>query len=56
MRNKFSRGRGGQTVVEYLLITVALTTLFAGMYGFLQGQTKRLFKIAGAKILTSYQP
>lgn len=43
-------------MVEYLLITVALTTFFAGLYGFLQGQTKRLFKIAGVKILTSYQP
>jgi hypothetical protein len=48
------RGRKGQTVVEYLLTTVTLVTVFAGMYGFLQGQLKVLFKIAGIKILTPY--
>jgi Flp pilus assembly pilin Flp len=48
------RGSGGQTVVEYLLTTLTLVTVFAGMYGFLQGQLKILFKIAGMKILTPY--
>ncbi len=48
------RGRKGQTAVEYLLTTVALVTVFAGMYGFLQGQLKVLFQIAGVKILTPY--
>ena len=48
------RGREGQTVVEYLLTTVALVTVFAGMYGFLQGQLKTLFTLAGKKILTPY--
>jgi hypothetical protein len=47
-------GKGGQTVVEYLLTTLTLVTVFAGMYGFLQGQLKVLFKIAGMKILTPY--
>ena len=48
-------GRRGQAVIEYLLTTVALVTVFAGMYGFLQGQVRRLFLLAGTKILTSYQ-
>ncbi len=47
-------GRKGQTAVEYLLTTLTLVTVFAGMYGFLQGQLKGLFKIAGVKILTPY--
>jgi len=46
------RGKAGQTVVEYLLTTCALVTAFAGMYGFLQGQLKVLFKAAGMIILT----
>lgn len=46
------RGKGGQTVVEYLLTTLTLVTVFAGMYGFLQGQLKNLFKLAGMLILT----
>ena len=45
-------GKGGQTVVEYLLTTLTLTVVFAGMYGFLQGQLKILFKLAGMLILT----
>jgi Flp pilus assembly pilin Flp len=45
-------GKGGQTVVEYLLTTLTLVTVFAGMYGFLQGQLKNLFKLAGMLILT----
>ena len=40
--------------MEYLLTTMALLTLFVGMYGFLQGQLKSLFQIAGIKILTPY--
>jgi hypothetical protein len=47
-------GKGGQTVVEYLLTTVTLVTIFAAMYGFLQGQLRRLFIIAGVKILKTY--
>ena len=52
---KFRRlliGKGGQTVVEYLLTTLTLVTVFAGMYGFLQGQLTRLFQAAGMTILT----
>ncbi|HXT01075.1 MAG TPA: hypothetical protein VN915_10395 [Elusimicrobiota bacterium] len=45
-------GKAGQTVVEYLLTTVTLCTVFAGMYGFLQGQLTKLFKLAGMLILT----
>ena len=48
------RGRNGQTAIEYLLTTVALVTVFAGMYGFLQGQLKKLFTIAGVKISSTY--
>ena len=44
----------GQTAIEYLLTTLTLVTVFAGMYGFLQGQLKGLFIQAGMKILTSY--
>lgn len=58
MRRPFFRrtikGSRGQTAVEYLLTTVALATVFAGMFGFLQGQLKKLFTIAGAKILSTY--
>jgi len=48
------KGKRGQTAVEYLLTTVTLVTFFAGMYGFLQGQLRSLFKLAGIKILTPY--
>jgi hypothetical protein len=44
-------GKGGQTVVESLLTTLTLVTVFAGMYGFLQGQLKVLFKAFGMIIL-----
>lgn len=37
-----------------MLTTMALVTVFAGMYGFIQGQMKTLFKTAAVKILTSY--
>jgi hypothetical protein len=47
-------GKGGQTAIEYLLTTMTLVTLFAGMYGFMQGQLKSLFKVAGTKILMPY--
>jgi hypothetical protein len=46
--------RRGQTAVEYLLTTVMLVSIFAGLYGFLQGQLKQLFILAGTKILTTY--
>ncbi len=48
------RGKKGQTAIEYLLTTLALVTVFAGMFGFLQGQLKKLFTIAGVKILSTY--
>ena len=41
-------------MVEYLLTTLTLVTVFAGMFGFLQGQLRNLFKIAGMKILSPY--
>lgn len=40
--------------MEYLLTTLTLTVAFAGMYGFLQGQLRNLFRIAGLKILSAY--
>ena len=51
---RITRGKSGQTAVEYLLTTVALTMVFAGMFAFLQGQLRRLFTIAGVKILSTY--
>ena len=45
----------GQTTVEYLLTTLALVTVFASMYGFMQGQLRKLFTKAGIAILTSYR-
>jgi|CXWL01.1.fsa_nt_gi Flp pilus assembly pilin Flp len=51
---RIAREKNGQTAVEYLLTTVALTMVFAGMFGFLQGQLRRLFTIAGVKILSTY--
>ena len=58
MRKRFSSGfligKGGQTAVEYLLTTLTLVVVFAGMFGFLQGQLKVLFTKAGIVILTPY--
>ncbi len=48
------RRKAGQTAVEYLLTTLVLVTVFAGFYGFMQGQLKRLFIGAAVRILTSY--
>lgn len=50
----FPTGTAGQTAVEYMLTTLTLVTVFAGMYGFLQGGLKKLFISAGIKILRSY--
>jgi Flp pilus assembly pilin Flp len=49
-----AKGSRGQTAIEYLLTTLTLVTVFAGMFGFLQGQLRNLFRIAGTKILTPY--
>ena len=46
--------RPGQAAVEYILTTLVLVTCFAAMYGFIQGQLKLLFILAGKKILTTY--
>lgn len=54
-RTVVRRRNSGQNTVEYLLIMVSLTMFFAGMYGFLSGQVKKLFEAAGTKILVSYQ-
>ena len=43
-----------QAAVEYILTTMVLVTCFAAMYGFIQGQLKLLFILAGKKILTTY--
>lgn len=48
------RGKKGQTTVEYLLTTVTLVTVFAGMYGFLHERLRFLFRKAGMIILTPY--
>ena len=46
--------RAGQAAVEYILTTMVLVTCFAAMYGFMQGQLRKLFIIAGRKILATY--
>ena len=48
------RASRGQTTVEYLLMMMALVTCFSGMYGFLQGELKNLYKLAAIAILRSY--
>lgn len=53
-RGALARERAGQTAVEYLMTTLFLTIAFSGMYGFMQGQLKTLFRAAAIKILTSY--
>lgn len=46
--------RRGQTTVEYLLTTVTLVTVFAGIYGFLQTSLRTEFQAAAKMILRSY--
>jgi hypothetical protein len=46
--------RSGQAAVEYILTTMILVTCFAAMYGFMQTELKKLFILAGQKILTTY--
>ncbi len=48
-------GKAGQTAVEYLLTTLVLTMVFAGMYGFMQKQLTGLYRRAAKVILTSYK-
>ncbi|NNN05242.1 MAG: hypothetical protein HKL90_05020 [Elusimicrobia bacterium] len=49
------RGKRGQTAVEYLLTTVLLAAIFAGMFGVLQSALKKLFIAGGVVILTPRQ-
>ncbi|MDD5656177.1 MAG: hypothetical protein PHF00_02870 [Elusimicrobia bacterium] len=51
---KISDSRRGQATVEYLLTTLVLVTVFAGMYGFMQRQLRTLFIKAGTKILATH--
>jgi hypothetical protein len=53
-RHQEVRCRSGQAAVEYILTTMVLVTCFAAMYGFIQGQLKLLFILAGKKILATY--
>ena len=50
-RSRWSRG---QTVVEYLLMTVMLLALFTGLYGALQKSMRLAFIRAGTMILRAY--
>jgi hypothetical protein len=52
LRRSVLRGSGGQTVVEYLLTTLLLVTVFTGMFGVLQSSLKKLFIAGGTVILT----
>jgi len=47
--------RRGQTVVEYLLVTVALTVTFSVMYRTLQWYLARQFRQGGLLILRMYK-
>jgi hypothetical protein len=51
---RFRRGSRGQTTIEYLLTTAAVLVLFSSMYGFTQGQLKKLFSAGARVILRSY--
>ena len=53
-RGAFSRRSRGQTVVEYLLMTVMLLALFTGLYKVLQSSMKKAFIRAGIVILRAY--
>lgn len=50
-RSRWSRG---QTVVEYMLMTVMLLALFTGLYKVLQSSMKKAFIRAGVVILKAY--
>lgn len=53
MRGSLWRSKG-QATVEYLLTTLAVLVLFSSMYGFTQGQLKKLFTAAARVILRAY--
>ncbi|MEK7744144.1 MAG: hypothetical protein AAB578_07115 [Elusimicrobiota bacterium] len=53
-RGAFSRRSRGQTVVEYMLMTVMLLALFTGLYKALQTSMKNAFVRAGIMILRAY--
>ena len=46
--------RRGQTTVEYILVTAALTVTFFVIYKILQGFLARQFKMGGIIILRMY--
>lgn len=50
-----SRCRRGQTAVEYLLVTVALTIGFAAIYPAVQALTRGQFKKSAVAILSTYK-
>ena len=54
MKRAFSRRERGQATVEYLLMMLSLVVVMASMYGFLQGQVRKLFTAAAVKILRVY--
>lgn len=47
-------GTRGQSTIEYLLTTVAVLALFSSMYGFTQGELKKLFTAGARVILRAY--
>jgi type II secretory pathway component PulJ len=48
------RSARGQTVVEYLMATVLLVSVFAGLYAFMQKVVKQRFVFGARMILRSY--
>lgn len=44
----------GQTMIEYLLSTVMILTLFTMMYAFLFRETRKLFEAAARMMLRAY--
>ncbi len=53
-RGVLSRRSRGQTVVEYLLMTLLLLGLFTGLYKVLQTEMRKAFIRAGVVILRAY--
>ena len=47
-------GEKGQSTIEYLLTTAAVLVLFSSMYGFTQGQLRKLFAAGARVILRAY--
>jgi len=55
IKKSFFKKRAGQTAVEYLLVTVCLTVVFATMYKALQYSLTQQFQWGGKIIVRTYE-